>query len=338
MSNGVAVLGALGSALCFATSSVLQQRGAARAPRGSGLHLDLILHLVRRPVWLAGMCAALGTLALQAVALSSGQLALVQPLLVAGLLFALPLSVLLERRRPSGQEWLWAAVLVAGLATFLGSAAPRSGPELPDDGRLWQFGLLVLTGVVIIAVLGSWFGGRHRAVLLGVATGLAYGVAAALIKYCCALAGREGLGWLVASWPFYALIVVGAGGILLNQAAYQAGPLCGALPAIAIFDPLIAVVFGVATFGEHLHMGLLPVAGQVTGFAVMAVAIIRLAGQAAGRHPTEVRCAATARDERGLSIPSQRMPAGSESVESESVASESVASGLAADDLLRTAA
>ncbi len=326
MNGGLAVFGALGSALCFATSSVLQQRGAARAPRGSGLHLDLIRHLVTRPVWLAGMCAAVGTLALQALALSSGQLALVQPLLVAGLLFALPLSVLLDRRRPSGQEWVWAAVLVAGLATFLGAAAPRSGPELPDDGRLWQFGVLVLTGVVSIAVLGSWFGGRHRAVLLGIATGLTYGVTAALLKYCCALAGREGLGWLVASWPFYALLVVGAGGILLNQAAYQAGPLCGALPAIAIFDPLIAVVFGVGTFGEHLEMGVLPLAGQLAGFLAMAAAIIRLARLAAGRHPTEPRCAATARFEQAL-IPPPR-------VSTESGADASVAT----DAVLRSAA
>src|SRR3954447_4512855 len=114
MSGGLAVLGALGSALCFATSSVLQQRGAARAPRGTGLHLDLLRHLVTRPIWLAGMTAAAGTLALQAVALSKGQLALVQPLLVTGLLFALPLSMVLEGKRPSGREWTWAAVLVAG--------------------------------------------------------------------------------------------------------------------------------------------------------------------------------------------------------------------------------
>jgi drug/metabolite transporter (DMT)-like permease len=315
MNGGLAVFGALGSALCFATSSVLQQRGAARAPRGSGLHLDLLRHLITRPIWLAGMCAAVGTLVLQAVALSSGQLALVQPLLVAGLLFALPLSVLLEKRRPSGQEWVWAAVLVAGLATFLGAAAPRSGPRLPDDGRLWQFGVLVLFGSVALAVLGSWFGGRHRAALLGAATGSAYGVTAALLKYCCALAGREGLGWLVASWPFYALIVVGAGGILLNQAAYQAGPLCGALPAIAITDPLIAVAFGVGTFGEHVHTGALPLTGQLLGFAVMAVAILRLARLAAGRHPTEPRCAGTAQDERRAPIPAQRVPSELEAAE-----------------------
>ena len=290
MHGGLAVLAALGSALCFATSSVLQQHGAARAPRGSGLHLDLLRHLVTRPIWLAGLTAALGTVGLQALALSTGELVLVEPVLIAGLLFALPLSVVLERRRPRLQEWGWAAALIAGLVLFLAAAHPRAGPGLPDDERLWQFGIVVLAVAATVALLGSALGGRHRAMLLGAATGLTYGVVAALLKYCCALAGREGVGWLVTSWPAYALVVVGAAGILLNQAAYQAGPLCGALPPLAICDPLIAMLFGVATFGEHLDTAAMNVAGEVAGFALMTAAIIRLAGFAAGRHPTRTRC------------------------------------------------
>ena len=47
---------------------------------------------------------------------ANGQLALVQPLLISGVLFALPLSAVLEGRRPSGREWLWALIVVAGLA------------------------------------------------------------------------------------------------------------------------------------------------------------------------------------------------------------------------------
>lgn len=311
MNSGAAILGALGSSLCFATSSVLQQRGAARAPRGTGLHLNLLRHLVTRPIWLAGMLAALGTLVLQAFALSAGQLVLVQPLLITGLLFALPLSVALERRRPSLDEWRWAALLVVGLVTFLLAARPRSGPALPDDERLWQFGVVVLAVAGSIALFGSSLGGRHRAVLLGASAGLTFGVTAALLKYSCALAGREGFGWLFSSWPPYALAVVGAAGIVLNQAAYQAGPLSGALPALAIFEPLTAVVFGIGTFGERIDLSVLSLLGQAVGFALMALAIVRLAALAAGRHPTEPRCAHTAARERNRQahgIPMQREP------------------------------
>jgi drug/metabolite transporter (DMT)-like permease len=282
---GLAVLAALGSALCFATSSVLQQRGAARAPRGTGLHLDLLRTLITRPVWLAGMGAAAGTLALQAIALGAGQLTLVQPLSVTGLLFALPMSMLLERQRPRAREWLWAVVLVAGLAAFLLSADPRPGPRLPDDGRLWQLGVLTLMAAAGVAALGLRPGTRHRAALLGGTTGLVFGVTAALLKFSVVLIGREGPGWLLASWPCYALVVVGAAGILLNQAAFQSGPLCGAMPTVAITEPLTAVVFGVIAFGEHVQVGPLALLGQAGGFVVMACAIVQLARHAAGRHP-----------------------------------------------------
>ena len=59
---------ALGSALCVAVSTVLQQRGASRAPHGSGLHLGLLADLMGRPLWLGGLLAGVGTVALQAVA------------------------------------------------------------------------------------------------------------------------------------------------------------------------------------------------------------------------------------------------------------------------------
>ena len=64
---------------------------------------------------------------LHVVALRGGQLTLVQPLLVSGLLFALPVSVLLERRRPSLVEWLWGLMVIAGLSVFLLSARPNGG-------------------------------------------------------------------------------------------------------------------------------------------------------------------------------------------------------------------
>jgi len=291
MSSGLAIAGALGSALCFATSSALQQRGAARAPRGSGLHLDLLGHLVRRPVWLFGTAAAIGTLLLQAFALGTGELVLVQPLLIVGLLFALPLSVLLERRRPSLLEWRWAALLVAGIAIFLVAASPTSGPTLPDDDRIWQLGVGVLAIAVSIAALATGFGRRYRASLLGAATGITYGIAAALIKYSTELLQDKGISAVLTAWPTYALLVVGVAGIVLNQAAYQAGPLCGALPAIVIMDPLIAVIFGVGAFGEHIEMNVVSVLGQLAGFALMSVAIVRLAGLSKGRAADDPRCA-----------------------------------------------
>lgn len=282
MSTGLAVGGALGSALCFAVSSVLQQRGASRAPKGNGLHLGLLVTLMGRPMWLAGLLAAVGTVALQALALASGPLALVQPLLVSAVLFALPASVLLEKRRPSLVEWAWALLLVIGLGVFLRAANPTTGPALPDDGRL-----LVLCGAgstlaVAAAGLGYGPGRRHRAALLGLATGTMFGLTASLIKYTVALA-RNDAAHLFQAWAGYALLLVGAVAIVLNQAAYQAGPLAGALPPMVITDPIIAIIVAQAAFGEKIAADAASVTIELVGFSAMSIAIVRLAQLASGR-------------------------------------------------------
>jgi uncharacterized membrane protein len=116
---------AVASAAAAATSSVLQHRSAGRAPHAASHRL--LGYLLTRPAWLAGLAAGGAGLVLHAVALSGGGLSLVQPLLISGILFALPLSALLEGRRPALVERLWAALLVAGLATFLLAAHPSRG-------------------------------------------------------------------------------------------------------------------------------------------------------------------------------------------------------------------
>jgi drug/metabolite transporter (DMT)-like permease len=281
----LAVGAALGSAACFAISSVLQQRGASRNLEDSGI--KLLFELLKRPMWVGGLLTAAATLVLQAVALAAGELALIQPLMLLGLLFALPVSVLLEKCKPSVQEWGWAALLVVGLTIFLRSAKPTAGPLLADDSQMLKVGglALLLTGLAIGLAYGP--GSRHRAALLGFATGITYGISAALIKYSYGLLSEGGLSRLLTSWPGYALIIIGGGGVLLNQAAYRSGPLAGALPPLAITDPVVAIVFGVVAFGEKLATNAGSVTFQAIGFGIVALAIVRLAGNAAGRSPQD---------------------------------------------------
>lgn len=280
MHTGLAIGAALGSAFCFSVSSVMQQRGAADAPRESGLRL--LLHLLVRPIWLGGLSAAAGTLILQAIALGAGQIVVVQPLMVLGLLFALPVSVLLHRRRPSLGEWAWATLLFIGLTVFLVAARPETGPTLPNSSRMLELGGAAIGLAVVVVGVGYGPGRRHRAALFGLATGIMYGFASALMKNAYGL-GSLSLTRLFTSWPLYALLVVGAVGIMLNQAAYQAGPLAGALPPLAIADPIVAIVFGVVAFDEALATTAPAITFEVLGFGAMAVAIARLARYSAGR-------------------------------------------------------
>ena len=81
-----AVILAVAASFCTATASVCQRLGA-RTGEVTGFDPRLILRLVRRPVWLAGIASMMLGFGFQLSALRFGPLALVQPTLALELLF-----------------------------------------------------------------------------------------------------------------------------------------------------------------------------------------------------------------------------------------------------------
>lgn len=274
MSEAAIVALALASALAAAASSIMQHHSARRAPPVKPHRF--LGHLLTRPVWIGGLVAAFVGLALHVVALDQGQLAVVQPLLISGVLFALPVSALLEGRRPSGREWLLAAVLVASLALFLLAARPSEGRvKLDADVLAWSTVLVLgLIGILALAAF-RWFKAQRPA-LLGTAAGVGYGLVAALIKQADAL-WHTGLAHLLTDWPVYALVGVGGAALSLTQLAYRAGPLAKSMPALTVADPAASVALGVLAFQEKLDSNPGALALQVIGFVVMSLAAAQLA-------------------------------------------------------------
>ena len=84
----------------FSVASVLEQRNAKRVrPRGA-LSPRLMVDLLKRPGFVGALVVnALGSV-LQVVALHFGSLAVVQPLVVLNLLFAVVIAAVTARRRP----------------------------------------------------------------------------------------------------------------------------------------------------------------------------------------------------------------------------------------------
>jgi hypothetical protein len=275
-----AVVAALFAAALFAVSSALQHRSATDIPKvGSWRVRDLARfagHTVRHVGWLVGTLADLIGLALHAVALNQGPLTLVQPLLVTGLVFALPLRRWIDHRRPSVWELAWAAALSLGLATFLVVATPVSTTNAAADRIPTEVAVAaVALGIAGFAWLGRRAAGNRAARWLGFATGVTFAASAALIKTTTDTLTRHPLSVLT-SWPLYGLIVVGGLGLLLNQMAFQAGPLRISLPAMTASDPLLSVVIGVAVFDEHLRTGVAPVAAELLSMAVVVLAAVAL--------------------------------------------------------------
>jgi drug/metabolite transporter (DMT)-like permease len=275
----------------YALASVLQQRGAAAQPADQSLRLSLLGRLLRNPLWVLGLsCDVVGYL-LQFVALGHGTLVVVQPLLVSGLLFALPLGAAWAGRRLRPRDWLAAVLVCAGLAVFLTVAGPQSGHNNVPPG-VW----VLLLGSAGGAVLGlvSLSKGRlpwQRAVLLSAAAGVVYGLTAALTKTSSHLLDR-GFIHLFAHWQPYALLVAGIGGMVIAQSAFQAGSLDSSLPTMTVVDPIVSIVIGAVAFGESIAAGPADVVAEVLALMAMSAGVFLLARSEAVRSLHENKPAA----------------------------------------------
>jgi drug/metabolite transporter (DMT)-like permease len=273
---------AVAAAALFAVAIPLEHRAADRAPDAAGLGPRQIGAFVRATVqnrwWLAGMSLNALGFGLHATALHLGSLAVVQPLLVTNLLFALPINHWLRREPIKPVELAWAGILVVGLSGFLllATAGVRNVSQAADRGPAVAAGALVIVVAGALVVTARRSGRSTAATLLGVATGVLFAVTASLIKESTGVLAKGPLA-LVFSWQLYALLLAGATGLLLNQLAYQAGPLSASLPAIAVVDPLVAVLLGIAVFDENLRHSLPAILGEVVFLALLAVGAFNLA-------------------------------------------------------------
>jgi drug/metabolite transporter (DMT)-like permease len=271
----VAVILALLAALANATASVLQRKAAGQVPDTKSLRPALVLQLLRYPVWFAGVGAVIAGFLLQAVALSSGSLALVQPLLIVELPLTLVGSALVFGSRLGAREWTAVLMMTAGLAAALSTAAPSAGVTDLPAGR-WAIGIAATAApIATLVVLGWRSGGAARAAYLGIAAGASFGLTAALMKSMTAAFERGAMAGFTA-WQLYLMIATGALAMFLLQNALQAGRLAASQPALTITDPLVAGIWGVVLFGESVRTGAFLVP-EIAGLAAIAAGVTLLA-------------------------------------------------------------
>ncbi|MGI5215697.1 DMT family transporter [Plantactinospora sp. CA-290183] len=269
--NYLAIVLGVASAACFALSSVLEQHAAKQERPTRTIDPRLLIRLLHRPLWLFGWVPdGIGTV-LQALALRFGPLALVEPLLASGLFMAVPLEAALERRRPHRRDMILVVVGAVGLVAFLAAANPRGGVTQPSLLAWIGVGIAIGSLAALCLVIAWRTQNATRGLMLGIATGLLYAGAAALLKTVTSKLPDHPLS-LLTDWHLYALIVVGGVALTLNQNAFQGGPIAAPLTAIALLDPFTSVLIGVTAFkeelsleGPRLFIGLLGVLAMTVG-------------------------------------------------------------------------
>ncbi len=266
---------ALAAALLFALGTVLQQKAGLEEP-SEGSSSGLLLRMARRPVWLFGILADAFGFVAQAAALGVGRLAVVQPLLVSSVVFALPLGARLTGQRVRRLDVGAAFLVVVALIAFLTIANPSGGH---DDApiRSWLIAGGICGAICVpLVLLGRHGSAPRRAAMLGVATGILFALSAALTK---AVVDEldDGVFEIFLGWHLYALVAVGYVSMTLNQLALNTGALAPAVATSMAFDPITSVVLGVAVLGESLDTNpaeiaatLLSLAAAVVGMAILA--------------------------------------------------------------------
>jgi drug/metabolite transporter (DMT)-like permease len=281
------VVFALAAAFCNGANVLTQHSVSIGAPKQEkGLHL--VSYLFRQPLWLLGWVGAVGGFLFQAIALHSGALSVVQPVLITELVFVLLLRWLWFRQDISRAAWGAAGLVCVALGVFLAVAEPTGGRANPETAE-WLSALLAFGGAIaLLSAAGRRGSPGRRAALFGLAGALAWALLAVFIKTTTDTLSMFGVLGMLTHWPVYALIVAAIAGALLEQAALHAGPLSVSQPMLVVVNPLASIVLSIWLFEEHFTSSPARIAIAVVSFAVMAVGIVELS-RAAPRDLTPSR-------------------------------------------------
>ena len=274
---------ALCSALGFAFSTSFQHLAAGKVHVTVTHPLLVLLQLLRSPRWLAGSSIGLVAWLLHAIALNLGTLSLVQPIILLGVVLAVIVRSVLDRRLPETREIAGVAVTIASLIAVV-SVADRSHDERAAP-MVWMLTVAAI-GVVVALIVTRFANQLPRrgvaAFVLGMTAGMLFGITACLMKVVGAAIADHGLGFL-ATWSPWVLLTCALLAMSLNQRAYQLSRLSHSMPVLNVTSVLLSILLGAFLFDESLPTTPLALSIQALGLCGIAWGLFRIADS--GRAP-----------------------------------------------------
>lgn len=273
-------MGVLAAAL-LGLGYVLQQRVANTMPLAEVLHFRLLLDLMHRRLWWAGIAAMVVGQLLAGLALQLATVAVVEPLLSANLLFALAFAAALARHRIAWQEVCGSVLLSAALGLFIAIGDPRSSADQHQPVIVAVLAVDVVGTVVAVLVLvGKRSALVRESILLATGAGLLFGLQDVSTRAVFIGIDDHGVVSIFTSlWPY---VVVGSAviGILLSQSAFKAARLDYSLPPIAAAEPIAGIALGVTLLGDVVSV-------SVVGLLVESLCVVAMIAGVAmiGRSP-----------------------------------------------------
>lgn len=289
MSLLIAIPCAIASAIAYGGSTAVEH-SAAHEPDGTS-GVARVLGLLRNPRWLLGLGGDTLGLIFQIIALSTGPVILVQPILILALPVSLPVAWLIGGPRPRPVDYRWCAVILVALSLFfLTIGTPGPAVAMTSAQVLAATAAVVGVGgaLLIAAQLLLRARGNARAAIFGGVAGGWFGFVAVLMDAASTVwddGGMRAMGEGRGIAPLAVLIVLGTASIALTQVAFQIGSLSASFPSNMVANPVVAVALGALLLQEDIPLSPVHIAAYLICLGVITVGTVRLAAERIERAP-----------------------------------------------------
>jgi drug/metabolite transporter (DMT)-like permease len=275
----VAVPFGVAAAIAYGAATAVQHQ-AAHTGTGTADPAGL-LRLLRDPRWLLSIGGDAVGLVCQVLALATGPVVLIQPLLVLTLPVSLFVGYLLGGPSPRRGDYLACLGIVGGLALFFAVLGTPGAGRDPHPRAILATVLIALLAGAALCALVARRGPTLRAGVYGGVAGAWFGTVAVLMNAAATQFKQHGFTGLVAQLaglaPLLGTAVVGVLGMALTQVSFQVGALAASFPANKAADPVAAVVLGAVLLHERVPAGPVHLLGYLLCLAAIVAGAVRLA-------------------------------------------------------------
>ena len=247
----LAALLAILAAMFFALAATLWQKASVSMGIEPG-DSKAFARLLTNKIWLLGLVAQILGVLLQAAALDRGRVAIIQPLLVTTIIWAMPLGYFLTQQRIVRRHIVGAALVVIGLAVFASVGDPAGGIDNAPASTWLTAIIVVVAACAALLLFGRRGGLSARAAVFGATAGILYGVSATLMKPVVEEFHAGGLGHVLATWEFWVMALGGLVGFYLQQVSLATGRLVPSVATVSVANPVVSVLLGVLVLQERL--------------------------------------------------------------------------------------
>ncbi len=260
---------ALFAAVGYGTASVLQSVAARKADSSPGLDPRLLVRLARSLPYVSGLGLDLAAFVASLVALRTLPLFFVQSAVAASVGVTAVIAAAIGVRL-RGREIASLVVLGAGLLLLAASAQPDRGTPLTLGVRWGLLSCAVVMGAA--GALVARGNGRSSAHALAVLAGLAFTVVAITAR---SLTVPSPLWHVLADPGLWAILALGALGMLLFTTALQRGSVTSATALTFAVETIVPAGIGLAFLGDSTRPGFALVAA--VGFVLTIAGTMALA-------------------------------------------------------------